>query len=132
MSRKFSKAQLETFRKILIQQRNKFAEEIRSIARGAATSPREASGDLSGYTMHMADMSADTYEREMAGSLADTEQEVLYQIDEALKRFDEGTYGLCEECEKPIGMSRLKVVPYTILCITCGREKEQQQGPKPK
>jgi len=123
---KLTKQQLKLFRKQLLSERVKFASEIRSIAREASKNPREASGDLSSYTVHMADMSADTYERELFTDLASSEQEVLYQIDEALKRLDEGTYGLCQQCNTPITLSRLKAVPYTVLCISCQRVKEQK------
>ena len=121
-----SKSQLKQFRGALLQERAKFAGEIRAIAREASKNPREASGDLSSYTVHMADMSADTYERELSLNIASSEQEVLYQIDEALKRFDEGTYGVCQQCNTPITLSRLKAVPYTSLCIACQRAKEQK------
>ena len=121
-----SKQQLKEFRELLLAERAKFAGEIRSIARDASKSPRDASGDLSSYTVHMADMSADTYERELVMDLASTEQEVLYQIDEALKRFDEGAYGVCQQCSKAIALSRLRAVPYTSLCIGCQRAKEQK------
>ena len=100
-----TKEQLKQFRQLLITERAKFVAEIRSIAQDTAKSPREASGDLSAYTIHMADMSSDTYERELAMNIASTEQEVLYQIDEALKRMDEGTYGTCQECSTPIAIS---------------------------
>lgn len=123
---KLTKQQLKIFRKRLLGERVKFASEIRSIAREASKNPREASGDLSSYTVHMADMSSDTYERELFTDLASSEQEVLYQIDEALKRLDEGTYGICQQCNAPIVLSRLKAVPYTVLCITCQRVKEQK------
>lgn len=121
-----TKLQLKEFKRRLLEERTKFAGEIRAIARGASKNPREASGDLSGYTVHMADMSADTYERELVTDLASTEQEVLYQIDEALKRMEEGAYGVCQQCSRPISMSRLKAVPYTSLCISCQRTKEQK------
>ena len=121
-----TKQQVKQFRQVLLQERAKCAGEIRSIARETAKNPREASGDLSAYTVHMADMSADTYERELAMNIASSEQEVLYQIDDALKRIDDGAYGLCQQCAKPIGLSRLKVVPYTSMCITCQRAKEQK------
>jgi len=121
-----TKQQLKQFRQVLLKERAKFASEIRAIAREASKNPREASGDLSAYTVHMADMSADTYERELAMNLASSEQEVLYQIDDALKRIDEGTYGSCQQCAKPITLSRLKAVPYTSLCISCQRVKEQK------
>lgn len=125
-----SKEQLKRFRQLLITERVKTAEEIRSIARDVATSPREASGDLSAYTVHMADMSADTYERELSMNIVSSEQEVLYQIDDALKRLDEGTFGVCQQCSQPITMSRLKAVPYASMCIACQRAKEQQHKNK--
>ncbi|MBI3323656.1 MAG: TraR/DksA C4-type zinc finger protein [Candidatus Omnitrophica bacterium] len=123
---KLTKQQLKEFKQRLLEERAKFAGEIRSIAREASKNPREASGDLSAYTIHMADMSADTYERELSMDLASSEQEVLYQIDEALKRFEEETYGTCQQCSKPIALTRLKAVPYTSLCIGCQRAKEQK------
>ena len=121
-----SKQQLKEFRDLLMQERARCVGEIRSIAQNASKNPREASGDLSAYTVHMADMSADTYERELAMNIASSEQEVLYQIDDALKRIDEGTYGVCQQCGKPIVMSRLRAVPYTSMCIECQRSKEQK------
>ncbi len=121
-----TKDQLKQFRASLMVEREKFAGEIRAIAREASQTPREASGDLSSHTLHMADMSGDTYERELSMNLASTEQEVLYLIDDAIKRLEEGTFGVCEQCNKPIGLSRLKAVPYTPMCITCQRSQEQR------
>lgn len=126
---KMTKEQLQQCRQHLLREREKVAGEIKAIAREASKNPREASGDLSAYTVHMADMSSDTYERELAMNIASSEQEVLYQIDEALKRLDEGTYGACQQCNKPISLSRLKAVPYTALCIDCQRAKEQRRKP---
>ena len=120
-----TKQQVKEFKQRLLQERAKFAGEIRSLAQEASKNPREASGDLSSYTVHLADMSADTYERELVNNLASTEQAVLYQIEDALKRIDEGVYGVCQQCQKPIALSRLRAVPYTSLCISCQRTKEQ-------
>lgn len=121
-----NKEQLKQFRQLLITEREKFVNEIRSIAQDASKTPREASGDLSAYTVHMADMAADTYDRELSMNMVSAEQEVLYQIDDALKRIDDGNFGACQECHKPIAMSRLKAVPYASLCIECQRAKEQK------
>ena len=122
----FTKEQRKTFRQLLITERAKLAEEIRAIARDASTSPRDASGDLSAYTVHMADMAADTYDRELSMNIASSEQEILYQIDEALKRLDDGTFGVCQQCSKPITVSRLKALPYASLCINCQRTQEKK------
>ena len=126
----FTKEQVKQFRQLLITERAKLAEEIKTIAREASTSPRDASGDLSAYTVHMADMAADTYDRELSMNLVSSEQEILYQIDDALKRLDDGSFGICQQCSQPIAMSRLKAVPYASLCITCQRAKEQQHKTK--
>ena len=125
-----TKDQIKHFRQLLITERAKLADEIKSIAHDAATSPRDASGDLSAYTVHMADMAADTYERELSMNIVTSEQEILYQIDDALKRLDDGTFGLCQQCSQPIAMSRLKAVPYASMCIGCQRTKEQQHKNK--
>ena len=121
-----SKQQLKQFRQLLITEHAKFAGEIKSIAQDTSKSPREGSGDLSAYTIHMADMAADTYERELSMNIVSSEQEILYQIDDALKRLDDGSFGICQQCNKPISMSRLKAVPYASLCIECQRVKEQK------
>ncbi|OGX40333.1 MAG: hypothetical protein A3C53_03125 [Omnitrophica WOR_2 bacterium RIFCSPHIGHO2_02_FULL_68_15] len=125
-----TKEQVKQFRQLLITERVKLADEIKSIAHDASTSPRDASGDLSAYTIHMADMASDTYERELSMNIVTSEQELLYQIDDALKRLDDGTFGLCQQCSQAITMSRLKAVPYASMCIACQRAKEQQ--PKTK
>ena len=121
-----SRSQLKQFRQMLIAERIKFAGEIKAIAQETSKSPREASGDLSAYTVHMADMAADAYEREVSMNIVSSEQEVLYQIDDALKRMEEGSYGTCQQCNKVITMSRLKAVPYASLCIKCQRDKERK------
>ena len=121
-----TKQQLKQFRQLLIIEREKFANEIKSIAQDTSKSPREASGDLSAYTIHMADMAADTYERELSMNIVSSEQAILYEIDDALKRLDDGSYGVCQQCNTPITMSRLKAVPYASLCIACQRVKEQK------
>ena len=126
MGHAFNKEQIKQFRQLLITERVKLADEIKSIAHDASTSPRDASGDLSAYTVHMADMAADTYERELSMNIVSTEQELLYQIDDALKRLEDGSFGLCQQCNQPISMSRLKAVPYASLCINCQRSKEQK------
>ncbi len=121
-----SKEQLKQFRQLLITERAKLVGEIKSIAQETSKSPRDASGDLSAYTVHMADMAADTYEREVSMNIVSNEQEILYQIDDALKRIDDGSYGVCQQCNQPITMSRLKAVPYASMCIACQRVKEQK------
>ena len=88
-------------------------------------SQRDAAGDLSGYTFHMADMATDNFDREFSLDIASGEQTLLNRIDEALTKIKDGTYGTCENCQKPISMKRLKAVPYAQLCIKCKEDEEK-------
>jgi len=89
-------------------------------------SQREAAGDLSGYSIHMADIATDNFDREFSLDLASNEQALLNRIDDALARVKEGTYGKCESCRRAISMKRLKAVPYAVLCIKCKEAEEKK------
>ena len=89
-------------------------------------SQKEASGDISGYTYHMADVATDTYDREFSMGLASNERKLIYEFDDALKRIEEGTFGVCEDCKSLIAKNRLKAVPYARLCVKCQEKKEKR------
>jgi len=113
------KAQLEA-------ERARIAEGLNHIERDNLNrSQRDASGDLSGYSFHMADMATDNFDREFSLDIASGEQTLLNRIDEALRKITEGTYGICENCEKSISTKRLKAVPYAKLCIKCKEDEEK-------
>ena len=76
-------------------------------------SAKDDSGDLSGYGQHMADAGTDTFDRDFALSLVSNEQEALAEIEAAIKRIRDGTYGICESTQKPIAKERLLAVPFT-------------------
>ena len=88
---------------------------------------RDSSGDLSGYSFHMADAGTDAMEREKAFLFASAEGRLLLEVNDALRRLYNGTYGICELCEKPIARARLDAMPYTRLCVSC-KEKEEKLG----
>ncbi|MBI1799911.1 MAG: TraR/DksA C4-type zinc finger protein [Candidatus Eisenbacteria bacterium] len=88
---------------------------------------RESSGDLSGYSFHMADAGTDAMEREKAFLFASAEGRLLMEVNDALRRLYNGNYGVCETCEKPIARARLEAMPYTRMCVTC-KEKEEKAG----
>ena len=90
-------------------------------------SSKEDSGDLSGYSQHMADAGTDTFDRDFALSLVSSEQELLYEIEEALKRMRKGTYGICEITAKPISPERLAAVPFTRYSLEGQKELEKQR-----
>jgi len=88
---------------------------------------RDSSGDLSGYSFHMADAGTDAMEREKAFLFASAEGRVLLEIDDALRRLYRGEYGVCESCGNPIARARLEVMPHARLCIGCKEKEEKEQ-----
>ena len=123
------KEELLKFKKLLEAERVKIADGINHIERDNLNrSQRDASGDLSGYSFHMADMATDNFDREISLDLASAEQNILNRIEEALGKIDEGTFGICENCNKPISIKRLKAVPYAKLCIKCKEDEEKKSG----
>jgi RNA polymerase-binding transcription factor DksA len=73
----------------------------------------------------MADVGSDNFDREFALSLVSSEQEALYEVEEALKRIELGTYGRCESCDKSINRERLAAVPFARMCVRCQSEFEK-------
>jgi RNA polymerase-binding protein DksA len=127
MGKKITKAELAHFKKIILKQKEEILSEIRHISEDTLKkSQKEASGDISGYTYHMADVATDNYDREFSLGLVSSERELIYEIDDALKRIDEGTYGICEECKNFITKTRLKALPYARLCVKCQEAKEKK------
>jgi RNA polymerase-binding transcription factor DksA len=117
---KLAKADALKYKKLLLDLRDHLIDGVNSLAsENLKRSSRDVSGELSGYSLHMADAGTDNFDREFALSLVSNEQEALYEIEEALKRLETGTYGLCEMCEKPIRRERLDAVPFARLCVAC-------------
>ena len=85
----------------------------------------DASGDLSSMPIHMADIGTDNYEQEFALGLMDSERKLLREIDDAMRRIDEGTYGVCEGTGKPIPKARLEAQPWARYCVEYARKLEQ-------
>jgi DnaK suppressor protein len=133
MKQKNMKSQdLEHWKKVLLEERLKLTDELHETEKELLSqSPRDASGDLSGYSIHMADVGTDSFNREMNLAHISNEHGMVYEIDAALKRISEGTFGYCESCEKPIKKSRLKIVPFTRYCIQCKSKEESHPGSKP-
>jgi RNA polymerase-binding transcription factor DksA len=88
---------------------------------------RDSSGDLSGYSFHMADAGTDAMEREKAFLFASAEGRTLMEIDEALRRLYRGEYGVCESCNQPIARARLEAMPDARLCLSCKEKEERAQ-----
>jgi len=119
-----TKKELARFKELLLKKREDVLAEINSIVRENLKSQKEASGDLSGYSYHMADMASDSYERELSLNIATEERKVIYEIDEALKRIKDGKYGICLSCDKKIPLKRLNALLYAKYCIKCKSKEE--------
>lgn len=121
-----NKKKLEGYKQNLFELREIHLKEKMATEEGyLRNSQREASGDLSAYSLHMADVATDSYEREKNAGLANNINNILYEINEALYRIEKGEYGLCEVCHNKINDERLQVMPYARMCIDCKRKKEK-------
>jgi len=110
----FSKKELKNFRELLLNLKEDVLERIREMSEDTLMKSRkELSGDISGYSIHLADMASDNYERDFSLGLVSNERKLLLEIDDALKRIEEGVYGVCLYSRMPISKTRLKVIPYT-------------------
>ena len=123
--RKRGKREMREFKELLLALRARLQGDVDGLADSALnTTRKEASGDLSSMPIHMADIGSDSYEQEFTLRLLENEEETLAQVEAALERFDEGSYGLCLECGQLITKERLRVIPYTPLCIKCASKRE--------
>lgn len=122
------KKDLKVFRELLLKKRTELTKGIEHIANDALkTSQKDAAGDLSAYSIHMADMATDNYDREFSLGLADNEQKLLHRIEAALEKMDNKTYGVCEVCSKKISKLRLKAVPFAEMCVPCQEKLEKRK-----
>lgn len=127
MKKKLNKKELDYFKKLILKIKDKILEEIKHISEDTLKkSQKDAAGDISGYAYHMADIASDTYDREFSLGLASNERESLYEFDDALKKIEEGTFGVCEECKSLITKTRLKAIPHARLCVKCQEKKEKR------
>lgn len=127
VKKKLNKKELADFKKIVLKKKEEILDDIKHISEDTLKkSQKDASGDISGYTYHMADVATDTYDREFSMGIASNERKVIYELDDALKKIEEGAFGICEECKNLIAKNRLKAVPYARLCIKCQEKKEKK------
>ena len=114
----FSKAELETFREMLLEKRRALIGDMNGIeAEALRTNRQEGSGDLSNMPTHPADIGTDNFEQEFTLGLLESERTLLSEINSALERIDNNTYGVCQGTGQPIGAARLKARPWAKYCI---------------
>src|SRR6059058_5089847 len=109
----------------LLQLRDAMVDSMAGVAQGTLRSRAEGS-EASAFGMHQADAGSDAYDRDFALSLLSQEQDALYEIDEALKRIELGTYGKCEMSGKSIPRARLEAIPFARFTVECQSQLERQ------
>lgn len=115
---------LEGQRQKLLILKDTLLDSMNGVARDSLRS--QTGGDASAFGMHQADAGSDAYDRDFALSLLSQEQDSLYEIDQALKRVETGTYGVCEMSGKQIPKARLEALPFTRYTVECQAELEKR------
>ena len=110
--------ELNAFKELLVEKMHELLGDVNQIEAGSLKDSRgESIGDLSFMPIHMADMGSDNFEQEFALGLMDSERKLLKEIVDALNRIEDGTYGVCEGMNKPIGKARLEAKPWARYSI---------------
>src|SRR5436189_5451827 len=109
----------------LLQLRDAMVDSMAGVAQDTLRSRAEGS-EASAFGMHQADAGSDAYDRDFALSLLSQEQDALYEIDQALKRIELGTYGVCEMSGKQIPRARLEAIPFARFTVECQSQLEKQ------
>ncbi|HLN27913.1 MAG TPA: TraR/DksA family transcriptional regulator [Gemmataceae bacterium] len=119
----FTKAEKSVYRQSLLDLTTRLEGE-RSQLKGEALQPTggEASGGLSDFPVHPADLSSRGVEEEVTLGLLENEEQLIEELNAALARLDEGGYGRCERCRQEITRARLQAVPYARCCMSCARQ----------
>jgi len=125
-------SELEKYKTLLLKKKKELLDEMGILMDSQISSTiKDSTGDLSSYSYHMADQGTDNMERELAFMFASKSGRLVYHIDEALHRMEQGIYGKCTTCKKQIGRSRLAAVPHARMCIDCkSAEEEKKPGRK--
>lgn len=118
---------LKDYKEKLVNLKEEVIGKIKEISEDTLMkSQKDISGDMSGYGLHIADVASDNYERDFSLGLVSDERKVLLEIEEALKRIETKTYGICQMCDKPIASTRLKAIPHARYCRKCQEKMEKE------
>jgi RNA polymerase-binding transcription factor DksA len=112
------KAEWAKFYERLIELRDQLVRQMNGLA-------KESAQEMAGYSLHMADSGTDNFDRDFALSLLSSDQDAIYEIEEALKRIEKNTYGICELTGKPIPKSRLEAIPWTRFTVQAQAQLER-------
>jgi RNA polymerase-binding protein DksA len=120
--------ELAHFKQILLEKLHQLSGDVDSIESEALRKNRaDATGDLSSMPIHMADMGSDTFEQDFTLGLMSSERKIVAEILAALKRIQDGTYGICEGTGRPIPKARLEASPWARYCVEYATRLEKGQ-----
>jgi RNA polymerase-binding protein DksA len=114
----------EHFRKRLLEERQRAQEALDYLHNEHPGSIQDETQEIQSDN-HPGDVATVTFDRELDYTLEENEERVLGAIDAALRRIEDGTYGTCASCARPIGEERLEALPWTTRCIDCKRREER-------
>ncbi|MFH1287861.1 MAG: TraR/DksA C4-type zinc finger protein [bacterium] len=124
---KLNKQNLNKFKTLLEKEIDTTRKNLRKIEENIKKSPREDAGDLSAYSIHMADQGTDTNEIEKLLFLREKTEKYFYKLEESFNKIKTGEYGICAQCRKPISKERLKAVLCASYCIKCKQARQNLQ-----
>ena len=120
------KNDIKHFEELLNNEKKKRENSLEDERMGLGISVKDLTGELSSYDNHPGDMGNETFEAEKNISFRTRDKFLLSEVQAALDKIAEGTYGLCELCHKEIDKDRLEIRPYSRLCINCENNMEQK------
>ena len=112
------KAEWQKFYNRLLELREQLLHQMNGLA-------KESAQEMAGYSLHMADSGTDNFDRDFALSLLSSDQDAVYEIEEALKRIERKTYGTCELTGKTIPKARLEAIPWTRFTVEAQAQLER-------
>lgn len=122
----FNRKDLDHFRQILLRKRADLVGDVGSME-GAAL--KDSAGSLSHTPQHIAEQGSETYDQSLALDIAQVDRNLIKEIDDAIRRIDDGSYGVCELSGRPITRERLEELPWTRFSIEAARERERRSYP---
>ncbi len=116
----------DRFRETLLEERGRVEAALQNLHEENSGTLSEDAGEETAYDNHLADTATETYDRELDYTLEENSGHVLAEIDAALERITNGTYGRCTNCDGQIPVERLEALPWATLCIECQRDRERR------
>ncbi len=121
--------QLQEFKELLLEKRAELAGDVQHLTDEALNRTGQGFNEQSTMPIHMADLGSDNWEQDFTLGLIVNEQNVVREIDGALQRIEDGTYGVCLATSARIGVARLRAKPWARYCIEYERRREEGRAP---